>query len=567
MIQQTERLLIVDDEHAANDTIKSSIDRLGLPIKQAYSHEEALECISESFYDFIILDQVLGDGDGLDVLRQLRRRQYEHKPFVLIISAKDSEEFIESCFQIGADDYLSKPIRPTLLRLKIKAFLEKRRLRRTFQRNNHSLQRLLVQMEDETRMARFIYDHLRSRYHENIDSLQWHIQPHSQFSGDMVISCAGPNGHLYGMVADATGHGLAAALTMLPALGVFHAMVKKGFPLVMIIRELDRKVFEESPDDRFVAAVMFEYDPDLHELEVWNGGMPPAFWVNGGGIEHEFISTALPLGLSGEEFFDGQTQSIKTNADGFFMAISDGLVEQRDGNDNFLPVDNFRDCVAQSSADSVISGCVDMLKRHLDQPMPDDDVSLMVFKPGDFTRPASPQTIDNRLMQGNALWSYRLCGFALVVEAFLAAADEVLQRWVLSLTVKQRAFTVLSELITNAIDHGCLGLDSNLKTDPEGFAHYFEKREERMAHLSDSDWVEVRMNLTSDSLIIEVEDSGVGYRRHNSTLSNLNAVSGRGLALCRQLVSQMVVTPPGNMTMVSLSLIGSKTDEQALSYS
>ncbi|PTY37481.1 hypothetical protein BGP77_13340 [Saccharospirillum sp. MSK14-1] len=566
MIQQTERLLIVDDQPSANETIKAAIERLGLPIHQAYSHAEAINCISEGYYDFIILDQVLGDGDGLDVLRTLRRQRHENKPFVLIISAKDSEEFIESCFQIGADDYLSKPIRPTLLRLKVKTFLEKRRLRRTFQRNNQSLQRLLVQMEDETRMARFIYDHLRARYHEEVDGLYWHIQPHSHFSGDMVLSCSGANGHLYGMVADATGHGLAAALTMLPVLGVFYTMVKKGFPLVMIIREIDRKVFEESPDDRFVAAVLFEYDPDLNELEVWNGGMPPAYWVENG-VQQEFISTALPLGLSGEEHFDGQTSVLKTNQSGFFMAISDGLVEQRDVNDNFLPVQLIRERLAQSHAANAIDGCLDVFKNHLDQPTPDDDVSLMVFSPHQFQRPETPILIDTRLLEGNALWRYRLCGLALVVEAFLAAADEVLKRWVISLTTQQRAFTVLSELITNAIDHGCLGLDSNLKTDPEGFAHYFEKREQRMAHLSDADWVEVRMNLTSGSLIIEVEDSGSGYLRDSSTLLNLDAVAGRGLALCRQLATELVVTPPGNMTMVSLSLTGSKTDEQALSYS
>lgn len=566
MIQQTERLLIVDDQPSANETIKAAIERLGLPIHQAYSHAEAITCISEGFYDFIILDQVLGDGDGLDVLRTLRRQRHEHKPFVLIVSAKDSEEFIESCFQIGADDYLSKPIRPTLLRLKVKAFLEKRRLRLTFQRNNQSLQRLLVQMEDETRMARFIYDHLRSRYHEENEGLYWHIQPHSQFSGDMVLSCSGPNGHLYGMVADATGHGLAAALTMLPILGVFYTMVKKGFPLVMIIREMDRKVFEESPDDRFVAAVMFEYDPDLHEIEVWNGGMPPAYWVENG-VQKEFISTALPLGLSGEEHFDGQTCTLPTTQAGFFMAISDGLVEQRDMNNNFLPISAFHPHLQKASANTAIAGCLEVFREHLDQPTPDDDVSLMVFSPHQFIRPDTPVLIDNRLLQGNALWRYRLCGLALVVEAFLDAADEVLKRWVISLTIRQRAFTVLTELITNAIDHGCLGLDSTLKTDPEGFAHYFEKREQCLAHLSDADWVEVRMNLTSGSLIIEVEDSGAGYLRDSSTLLNLDAVAGRGLALCRQLTTEMVITPPGNMAMVSLSLTGSKTDEQALSYS
>lgn len=566
MIQHTERLLIVDDEAAANETIKAAVEGLGLPIAQAYSHAEALSCIGKTFYDFIILDQVLGDGDGLDVLRRLRRMQFDHKPFVLIISARDSEEFIESCFQIGADDYLSKPIRPTLLRLKVKAFLEKRRLRRTIQRNNQSLQRLLMQMEDETRMARFIYEHIRGRYHEESDGLYWHIQPHSQFSGDMVLNCSGPNGHLYGMVADATGHGLAAALTMLPMLGVFHTMVKKGFPLVMIVREMDRKVFEESPHDRFVAAVMYEYDSDVHELEVWNGGMPPALWVDNG-IEHEFISTALPLGLSGEKHFDGQTQSVKTTETGYFMAISDGLIEQRDQDDNFLPVDAIRNCIASKSADQVIGGCLEIFRAHLDQPTPDDDVSLMVFYPGAMKVASLAPTIDNRLLQGNALWSYRLCGLALLVEAFLAAADQVLQRWVISLAVKQQAFTVLSELINNAIDHGCMNLDSNLKTDPEGFAHYFNVREERQQKLTDSDWVEVRMNLTGGSLIIEVEDSGSGYGCETSTLLNLDAVAGRGLALCRQLVSEMVVTPPGNMTMISLSLAGRKTDEQALSYS
>ena len=99
---------------------------------------------------------------------------------------------------------------------------------------------------------------------------------------------------------------------------------------------------------------------------------------------------------------------------------------------------------------------------------------------------------------------------------------------------------VLSELYSNALEHGVLGLDSRLKRDAKGFAKYYELRNLRLIALK-SGYVRVAMNVVPDRqggrLTLHVEDSGPGFDVASMLARplDLDRLSGRGLSLVRQL--------------------------------
>jgi two-component sensor histidine kinase len=104
-------------------------------------------------------------------------------------------------------------------------------------------------------------------------------------------------------------------------------------------------------------------------------------------------------------------------------------------------------------------------------------------------------------------------------------------------------YNVLSELYSNALEHGVLGLDSSLKRDATGFARYYQERNARLDELGDGH-VRVHLHVTPQGdggrLVIEVEDSGKGFDVAKVLARPLDRdrLSGRGVSLVRQLCHQ-----------------------------
>ena len=116
---------------------------------------------------------------------------------------------------------------------------------------------------------------------------------------------------------------------------------------------------------------------------------------------------------------------------------------------------------------------------------------------------------------------------------------------------KQTIFTILAELLANAIDHGLLGLHSSMKNTPHGFAEYYERRERLLAKLRHG---HLRIRLEHDRkdtggrLVIQIHDSGPGFDLHGivPAVDTNQGHSGRGIALVRALCNTLTYQGNGN---------------------
>lgn len=126
---ETGALLVVDDNEINRDMLSRRLRRQGYTVEAAENGRRALDMIASYNFDLVLLDIMMPDLDGYQVLAQLKNDvRYRGIP-VIMISALDEIESVVRCIEMGAEDYLPKPFDPVLLRARIGASLEKKRLR------------------------------------------------------------------------------------------------------------------------------------------------------------------------------------------------------------------------------------------------------------------------------------------------------------------------------------------------------------------------------------------------------------------------------------------------------
>jgi CheY-like chemotaxis protein len=122
-------LLVVEDNEVNRDVLRRRLTREGHDVTLARNGREALDLLAARAFDLILLDIIMPELNGFQVLERLKAdERLRHIP-VITISAFNEMDGIVRCIEMGAEDYLTKPFDPVLLRARIGACLEKKRLR------------------------------------------------------------------------------------------------------------------------------------------------------------------------------------------------------------------------------------------------------------------------------------------------------------------------------------------------------------------------------------------------------------------------------------------------------
>ena len=129
MDAEPDRVLVVDDNEVNRDLLARRLQRQGYEVKVASNGFEALEMMSSMSLDLVLLDIMMPQMNGYQVLETLKADPaFRHIPVVMISAVNDIDSIVR-CIELGAEDYLSKPFNPVLLKARINACLEKKRLR------------------------------------------------------------------------------------------------------------------------------------------------------------------------------------------------------------------------------------------------------------------------------------------------------------------------------------------------------------------------------------------------------------------------------------------------------
>ena len=129
MAAETGHILIVDDHPTNRLKLSLGLKQQGHTVAQAESGQQALNMLRAESFDLVLLDILMPEMDGYEVLRRMKSSNMLRDVPVIIISAQDELESIVHGIELGAEDYLPKSFDPVLLKARIQACLEKKRLR------------------------------------------------------------------------------------------------------------------------------------------------------------------------------------------------------------------------------------------------------------------------------------------------------------------------------------------------------------------------------------------------------------------------------------------------------
>ena len=125
MASQQYSLLVVDDNEMNRDLLGRRLQRQGYRVTMAVDGRQALEFIAQEPFDLVLLDIMLPVMNGYQVLEHLKADQVLSRIPVIITTALDESDGKAKCMELGAEDYLTKPFNPVILKSRIADCLER----------------------------------------------------------------------------------------------------------------------------------------------------------------------------------------------------------------------------------------------------------------------------------------------------------------------------------------------------------------------------------------------------------------------------------------------------------
>ena len=330
-------VLVVDDNAMNRDVLSRRLQRNGHTVEAVEGGRQALACLQTGKFDLVMLDIMMPDMDGYEVLAQLRQdAALAHLP-VLMISAIGATDSVVRCLTLGADDYLTKPFDPLILRARVDAALVKKRLHDAEQRHTRSMERDLE--IGRTIQAGFLPQSLPQ-------PPGWEIAgrfiPARQVAGDFYDTYELPGHGIAVLVADICDKGVGAALYM----ALFRSLLRAGATgecargsdnasiLKTAVSQTNDYIARVHERAHMFATVFFGIlDPVTGRLDYVNAGHESALIVGAGTLKQALGPTAPAIGLMPD--CRVEVASAVLDPGDVLFAYTDGVLDATDNGSAF----------------------------------------------------------------------------------------------------------------------------------------------------------------------------------------------------------------------------------------
>ena len=322
-------ILVVDDVEDNRLVVADRLAALGLAdVTMASSGEEALAALREKRFDLVLLDVMMPGMDGVRVLEILREEGLLPRTPVIMLSAAAEADRVVRSIELGAEDYLTKPLNGTLFAARVRATLEKKAL-------NDFARGQLDRLEAELATARQLQlSMMPAALDAASEPVVVHamLEPAHEVGGDLCDFFRDGAGGLWFAVGDVSGKGAAAALFMARTWSLLRSTITDG--AVRARRETPGGVLGRISDalcvanqgSMFTTLLVGRLDEATGTLAWANGGHLPPFLLRAGGAQVlEAAAPQLPAGAWHGTVYE--TRRVRLEPGDAVFVYTDGLTE------------------------------------------------------------------------------------------------------------------------------------------------------------------------------------------------------------------------------------------------
>jgi sigma-B regulation protein RsbU (phosphoserine phosphatase) len=382
------RILVVDDNDDNCYTLKLHLDLEGYTdVATARDGEEAIALLETSAFDLVLLDVMMPKVDGFQVLAWLKDQARLRDLPVIMISALTEMNSMARCIELGAVDYLLKPFNPILLKARLGATLEKKRLR-------DEIDAHLARLQEELDAARrlqmaMVPQSFPAPSPDFPIDLCASMEPAREVGGDLYDFFVTEDGMLCFLVGDVSGKGMPAALFMARTKSLIRIATelmrsRQGTSArpAEIIGRVNRELCQNNGDMMFVTLFFAMLGPGSGELEFCNAGHNAPYRLNRQGLEVIEGAKGIILGVRPDAVYTTGRTSLAPGES--IYVFTDGVTEAADQQGELFAEARLeavlRAAGGCSTAAEIVTSVAEAVRGFVGNALPSDDITMLAVR-------------------------------------------------------------------------------------------------------------------------------------------------------------------------------------------
>lgn len=395
------RILVVDDSSVNREVLANQVQAEGYQAATAKNGKQAIQMIQTRTFDLILLDIIMPEIDGYEVLQWIRHSPWKHIPTIMI-SALEQMDSVVKCIEMGAEDYLTKPFNSILLKARLGACLEQKRLRdleaiylrqltkvnQQISQFNNCLQventRLSSELEVTQRLQQMLLPKEQELQKIKALEIAGFSEAAAEIGGDYYDVIQHEERIIIG-IGDVSGHGLESGVLMLMVQTAIRTLIENNETVPKHLFEvLNRSIYKNIQrlnSDKNVSLSLVEYSEGMLNI---SGQHEEVLLVRQGEIVRiDTINLGFPLGLVesiAEFIFEAQ---IPLETSDVAVLYTDGITEAENSEGVHYGLDRLCSVLQenwQQPAPDIRQAVIQDLRSHIGLEQVYDDITLVVLK-------------------------------------------------------------------------------------------------------------------------------------------------------------------------------------------
>lgn len=410
-VKPIKKLLVVDDSKLQRKLLTVSLKKWGYDIREAESGVEAMCLIHEDMPDLILSDWMMPEMDGLEFCQELRKLDTDRYVYFILLTSKNEKGDVAEGLEIGADDFLTKPVNLEELGARLSAGERILAMQQQLSDKNDVISNALTEIQDlytaldnDLIEAKKLQQSLvRERYKDfGTAEVSLLLQSSGHVGGDLVSFFPISDTKIALYAIDVSGHGISSALMTARLAGFFSGSTPEhNIALCFdddgeidvispesVARKMNDLVFNEMDTEHYFTLLLAYVDLSTGRVDVTQAGQPYPIIQRATG-QTEIVGTGgMPIGLIPDVDFDTFSFDL-SKGDRFFM-WSDGVTECPDLNDQILEDEGAEKIVQKNrslNGQKFLDALMWDLNAYAGGAAFPDDISAIVFEFHDHATP------------------------------------------------------------------------------------------------------------------------------------------------------------------------------------